>query len=194
MVNRLTGDESTFQKPKSRAAVLFAYKAIADTAAKLALFVVTVIAARRLTPSAFGVFALGSTLGWMAAVAADFGMQLHLARAVARTPDLSESLLSRWLRIRLWSTAGSLALIAVGLAVTRVAASVSVPILLLAIVYAAGGLLEFLNYFYRGLSRSDIESSLTIWQRAGTLACGLAAVTWRPTAEALAIGLLIPVL
>src|SRR4029078_1711110 len=70
MVNRLTGDESTFQKPKSRAALLFAYKAAADIGAKVALFVVTVVAARRLTPSAFGVFALGSTLGWMAAVAA----------------------------------------------------------------------------------------------------------------------------
>src|SRR5262245_4234046 len=147
MVNRLTGDESTFQKPKSRAAALFAYKAAADIGAKLALFVVTIVAARRLTPSAFGVFALGSTLGWMAAVAADFGMQVHLARAVARTPAFAAPPLSRWLRIRLWSTAGSLALIVVGLTVMRPGAAVSAPIAVLAIVYAAGGLLEFLNYF-----------------------------------------------
>src|SRR5262245_12815798 len=155
MVNRLTGDESTFQKPKSRAAALFVYKAAADIGAKLALFVVTVVAARRLTPSAFGVFALGSTLGWMTTVAADLGMQVHLARAVARTPALAAPLLSRWLRIRLWSTAGSLALIVVALTIIRPAASVSVPIAVLAIVYAVSGLLEFLNYFYRGLSRSD---------------------------------------
>jgi O-antigen/teichoic acid export membrane protein len=193
MVNRLTGDESTFQKPKSRAVALFAYKAAADTGAKLALFVVTVVAARRLPPSAFGVFALGSTLGWIAAVAADFGMQLHVARAVARSRALAATLLSRWWRIRLWSTAGALALIVVGLTATQPGASVSVPIAVLAIVYALGGLLEFLNYFFRGLSRSDIESSLTIWQRAGTVVCGLAALALRPTAEALAIALLIPV-
>jgi hypothetical protein len=66
------------------------------------------------------------------------------------------------------------------------------PIVVLTLVYAASGLVEFLHYFYRGLSRSDIESSLTVWQRAATLVCGLAALAWRPSVGTLAGALLIP--
>jgi O-antigen/teichoic acid export membrane protein len=193
MPNVLTGDESSFQKPKSRLVALFAYKAAADVAAKVSLFVITVVAARRLAPSAFGVFALGSTLGWMAAVAADFGMQLHVARAVARAPEAAARLLAAWLHVRLWTTSAALVVVVAGVAVARSSADVAAPIVVLALVYAASGLVEFLHYFYRGLSRSDIESSLTIWQRAGTLVCGLAALAWRPTVGTLAVGLLIPV-
>jgi len=55
------------------------------------------------------------------------------------------------------------------------------------------GLFEFINYFYRGLSRSDIESTLTLWQRAGTLVCGVAALLWRPDVTVLALAMLGPV-
>src|SRR5262245_44457049 len=192
MRNPLTADESSFQKPKSRAVALFAYKAAADVAAKVVLFAITVAAARRLTPADFGVFSLGSTLGWMAAVGADFGMQLHLARAVARTPDRADALLTAWLRVRLWTTALALGFVGVGLAASRSGAETAGPIVVLALVYAVSGLVEFLHYFYRGLSRSDIESSLTFWLRGTTLVCGLAALAWRPTVGALAIAMLAP--
>src|SRR5687768_7975104 len=165
MRSPLTADESSFQKPKSRAVALFAYKAAADVAAKVVLFAITVVAARRLTPAGFGVFALGSTLGWMAAVGADFGMQLHLARAVARAPDRAAALLAAWLRVRLATAAAALGVVIAGVVASRSSADVAGPIAVLALVYAVSGLVEFLHYFYRGLSRSDIESSLTIWQR-----------------------------
>lgn len=192
MQNSLTGDESSFQKPKSRAVALFAYKAAADVAAKVVLFAITVAAARRLTPVGFGVFSLGSTLGWMAAVGADFGMQLHLARAVARAPEQAAALLAAWLRVRLWTAAAALGVVVVGVVAARSSADVAGPIVVLALVYAVSGLVEFLHYFYRGLSRSDIESSLTIWQRMATLASGFAALAWRPTVGTLAIAMLIP--
>jgi len=63
---------------------------------------------------------------------------------------------------------------------------------LFACVYGASGLVEFLHYFYRGLSRSDVESSLTLVQRAGTLVCGVAALVWRPDVSVLALAMLIP--
>jgi O-antigen/teichoic acid export membrane protein len=194
MPNLFTGDESSFQKPKSRAAALVAYKAATDLGAKVSLFVITVAAARRLTPSEFGVFSLGSTLGWMAAVAADFGMQLHLARSVARAPDAAARLLATWLRIRLYSASAAVAVVIAGVGLARSSADAAAPIVVLALVYAASGLIEFLHYFYRGLSRSDIESSLTMWQRAATLVCGLAALAWRPSVGTLAVALLIPVI
>ena len=194
MPNLFTGDESSFQKPKSHAAALFAFKAAADLAAKVSLFIVTVAAARRLTPSGFGVFSLGSTLGWMAAVAADFGMQLHLARAVARAPEAAARLLATWLRIRLYTASASVAVVVAGVGLAPSSSDAAAPIVVLTLVYAASGLVEFLHYFYRGLSRSDIESSQTLWQRAATLVCGLAALAWRPSVGTLAGALLIPVI
>ena len=193
MPHLLTADESSFPNPKPRAA-LVAYKAFADVAAKGSLFIVTIVAARRLTPHAFGVFSLGSTIGWIAAVAADFGIQTHLARAVALARDEASSLLQRWLRVRCVSAAASLAIVAFGLLAARSSADYAIPILILAVTYAISGLVELLHYFYRGLGRTEIESSLTIWQRCGTLACGLAALVWHPTVGMLTVALLLPVI
>src|SRR5262249_6677894 len=79
----LTVDERSFQNPKLGGAALIAFKAASDLAGKGALFVVTLVAARALSPEAFGIFSLGTTLGWLLAVATDFGIQLHVARAIA---------------------------------------------------------------------------------------------------------------
>ena len=185
-------DETSFPNAKPRRAWLIAYKTLADLAGKGSLFVITVVAARRLSPEAFGVFSLGSTLGWIVAVVSDCGIQLHLARAVARHPDDAARLLGAWLRVRLWTAAGALAIVAIGLAAGW-RSSAAAPMAVLAAVYACSGLIELLHYFYRGLSRSDIESSLTLWQRGGTLVCGLAALAWKPDVTVVAIAMLMPV-
>jgi len=187
----LTASERSFRNPKLRDVLLISYKSVADLAAKGALFAITVFAARRLTPVAFGVFSLGSTLGWMAAVASDFGIQLHLARAVARRPEDAPQLLTMWLRIRVWSAAAAAAAVAIVLA-GGWPASLAAPIALLALVYAVSGIIELLHYFYRGLSRSDIESSLTLWQRSSTLVCGFAALALFPNVSTLAVAMLLP--
>ena len=184
--------ETSFPNAKSRNALLIAYKAFADLAGKGSLFVITIVAARRLSPESFGVFSLGSTLGWMLAVVSDFGIQLHLARAVARRPAESSRLLRDWLRVRLWTAAGAAALVGIGVAAGRSAASAE-PIAILAVVYACTGLVELLHYFYRGLSRSDVESALTLWQRGGTLVCALIALAWKPDVTTLALAMMFPV-
>jgi O-antigen/teichoic acid export membrane protein len=186
-------DETSFPNAKLRHAFLIAYKAFADLAGKGSLFVITIVAARRLSPQAVGIFALGATLGWIAAVASDFGIQLHLARAVAKRPDDAAGLLRAWLRVRLWTTAGSMALVLAGLMSWGWSAAYSVPIAVLALVYACSGLIELLHYFYRGLSRSDLESSLTLWQRSATLVCALLALAWWPDVTVLTVAMLLPV-
>jgi O-antigen/teichoic acid export membrane protein len=191
--DRFTVDERSFRNPKLARALLVAYKLFADLAGKGAMFVVTIVAARRLPAQAFGIFALGSTLGWMLAVASDFGMQLYLAREVARRPDKAPALMRSWLRVRLSTTAAALCLAAIGLLATGSGTRFVLPIAVLTLVYACSGLVEFLHYFYRGLSRSDVESSLTLWQRGGTLACGLAALAWWPDVTVLAVAMLVPV-
>lgn len=191
MAETLTVDETSFPNAKSRNALLIAYKSAADLAGKGSLFLITIVAARRLSPESFGVFSLGSTLGWIAAVVSDCGIQLHLARAVARVPADAPRLLRGWLRVRLWTAAGAVAIVAIGLAAGWRTTS-AVPIAILAVVYACSGLVELLHYFYRGLSRSDVESSLTLWQRGLTLACGLIALAWKPDVTLLACAMLIP--
>jgi O-antigen/teichoic acid export membrane protein len=187
-----TVTETSFPNAKSRELLLIAYKAFADLAGKGSLFVITIVAARRLSPESFGVFSLGSTLGWILAVVSDFGIQLHLARAVARWPADSSRLLRDWLRVRLWTAAGVVALIALGVALGWSAMSAA-PIAILAVVYACTGLVELLHYFYRGLSRSDVESALTLWQRGGTLVCALLALAFKPDVSLLALAMLFPV-
>src|SRR5262249_18245603 len=183
----LTLDERSFRNPKQGGAFLVAYKAFADLAAKGSLFVITVVAARTLTSRGFGIFALGSTVGWIVAVVTDFGIQLHLARAVARHPSDAPALLRAWLGVRAWMAAAAPIAIAGSAVLTAWSAEYAVPIVLFAIVYASNGLIEFLHYFYRGLSRSDLESSITLWQRGATLVCALAALWWRADVTALAV-------
>jgi O-antigen/teichoic acid export membrane protein len=155
--------------------------------------VITIIAARRLSPEAFGIFSLGSTLGWIVAVTSDFGIQLHLARAVAQRPQDAASLLASWLRVRLWTAAAAMVVVAFGLLAAGWRADYSAPIAVLALVYACSGLIELLHYFYRGLSRTDLESALTLWQRSATLVCALAAIGWWPDVTVLACAMLLPV-
>jgi len=78
---------------RRRQAALVAYRAASDLAGKGAFFLVTLVAARRLSQDAFGLFALGTTVGWIASVATDFGIQLHLAREVAQRPGDAARLL-----------------------------------------------------------------------------------------------------
>jgi O-antigen/teichoic acid export membrane protein len=188
----LTGGESPFQNAKLRRFSLIAYKTLADVTARGSLFIVTLVAARRLSPWEFGVFGLGTTIGWMLAVATDFGVQMHLARAVAQAPGDARALLARWWRVRLLTATSGLGLLVVALAAFGARRALGVPVVLLALVYAVTSLVELINYFYRGLSRSDIESTLTLWQRVATLAFGVGALLWRPSVAVLAAALLVP--
>jgi len=173
-------------------AALVAYRALSEIAAKITVFLITVVAARRLSPQAFGVFSLGSTIGWIAAVGSDFGLQLHLARAVARRPGDADTLLRRWLRIRLGMAAVAGGVVATTLFALEAAQPLRSAILLFALVYLVSGLVEFLHYFYRGLSRSDVESTLTLGHRLSTLAFALVALSWWRDPAMLAAGMLLP--
>ena len=188
----LTPAESTFRNPKLRRTALIAYKSAADAAAKGVVFLITVLAARALPSREFGLFALGTTIGWLLAVASDFGLQMHLARAVARQPEEAAALLRRWGRIRTVTAAAGMAVLAASLIGLQVRLESALPILLLALTYSALGLVEFLSYFYRGLARSDVESTLTIAQRGATLVFAVAALLWGANVTTLAIAMLIP--
>jgi O-antigen/teichoic acid export membrane protein len=182
-----------------RRVTLVAYRAFSDLAGKGSFFLITVAAAHRLSQREFGIFALASALGWMVSVFSDFGIQLHVARAVAWRPADAPAILRTWLKIRLWTAAAAFVLTAGGLLAfapplaLAPARDDAITILLFALIYIASGLIEFLHYFYRGLARSDVESSLTLWQRLATLGAALLALAWSPDLTLLATAMLVPV-
>jgi O-antigen/teichoic acid export membrane protein len=176
-----------------RRVTLVAYRAFSDLAGKGSFLLITVVAAHRLTQRAFGIFALASALGWIVSVITDFGIQLHVARAVAWRPADAPAVLRTWLVIRLWTAGAAMVLTAAGLLALAPAQDDAMAILLFALIYIVSGLIEFLHYFYRGLTRSDVESSLTLWQRLATLGAALLALAWSQDLTLLATAMLVPV-
>jgi O-antigen/teichoic acid export membrane protein len=174
-------------------AALVVYRAGSDLIGKAAFLVITVAAARRLSQEAFGIFSLASTVGWIAAIATDFGIQLHLARSVAQEPGRAPVLLRAWLRLRLATSAAAIAVTAAIVWMVPQAHRYGAAMVLLTTMYVVSGLVEFLHYFYRGLSRSDLESTLTLGQRVVTLALGLAVLWVKPDLTLLAAAMLVPV-
>lgn len=174
-------------------AVLVAYRALSDLAGKGSFFLITIVAARRLSRQDFGIFALATTLGWLLSVATDFGIQMHVARGVARQAPSAARILRAWLRVRLWVGVAAIGSVAAGVFAWPGASDYRGPIVLFAVVYVCSGLVEFLHYFFRGLSRSDVESSLVLWQRLSTLALAVGVLMWRPDLRLLAIAMLLPI-
>lgn len=188
-VAAITAGESMFREGKQRVAQML-YRAATDLLAKGAMFVVTIVAARRLSRADFALFALASTLGWLAAVTADFGLQLHLARAVAQAPHAARELLARWWPVRVGTGAAALCVAIAVLPFTGSTASWASLLFLLA--YAANGATEFLYYYFRGHERSDLESTLTLVQRCAMLLLALAVLALAPGAHGLAVAMLVP--
>lgn len=166
-------------------------KAAADLAGKLVTFGVTIAAARALPADTFGVVALATTWGWLAGVVTDAGWSMHLAREVARRPDMARSLATQvlWRRGRAALAAG--AITAAGGA-ARLDGGAALGFALLAGAQLAAAVLETSMHLFRGLERTDVEARLHAAQRlsAGILA-GLALLL-RPSLEALGLALLLP--
>ena len=175
-----------------RQTVLVLYRGASDLAAKGVMFVIAVVAARQLSRDQFGLFALASTAGWLGAVAADFGIQVHLARSVSQQPARAASLLGRWLPVRIGTGVAALAVSLLVLRAINFGAEAMWPLLLFTLAYAATGLTECLYYFFRGLDRTDLESTLTLAQRSALLVLAVGALWWRPGVTLLGAAMLIP--
>lgn len=188
----LTEGERPFPNAKLGGAALIVYKSAADLVSRGALFAITIVAARRLGAREFGLFGLGTTLGWLIAVASDFGVQMHLARAVAREPAHAFAHLGRWWRFRLGAAAAGVGVFALGLLLSGASRQMAITLSLFVAVAITVSFVELLNYFYRGLDRTDIESGLTAGYRIATLVLALAALWWRPSVDLLAVAMLIP--
>jgi len=170
---------------------LVAYRAASDLLSRIAMLVLTVVAARRLSPAAFGVLTLGSTLGWLGAVASDAGMQMHLGRSVARQPHAMWPLLRRWLKARAATSGLVLGLLIAGLLALDVSAPHQQALLLLTCGYLVTGLVELVHYALRGVARTDVESTISASQRLVTLVLGVGVLSWRADVVLLSAAMLV---
>ena len=174
-----------------RSSYLVFLKLSSDIAGKLAVLGVLALSARALTTEAFAWMALASTLGWLLSVVTDFGLQLHLARAVARAPEHADRALwpLLWVRTRMLAAG---VVIAVAVSFAWLPARSALPFACVAISYLLSSLVEFLNYAYRGLNRSDLESTLNFTQRLATLALSWLLLGLWPSLTAVAIAMVLP--
>ena len=157
----------------SPGASLVAYKTSADVVSKAVTLVVTVAAARSLPAADFGVMALAMTSGWILGVASDAGLPMHLATRVAQATGSAHLIVRDVMR---WRWRLGLGAIAAGslLGAALVPAGAWLAFSFIVAHQLFGAMLDTLAHAYRGLGRTDIESSLSLAHR-GTIA--LAALT-----------------
>jgi len=160
-----------------RTVTLIGYKTGADVVSKAVTLAITVGAARLLPAADFGVLALAMTTGWLLSVASDAGLPLYLAKRIARESAAGEPVsfapVAETMRVRgVLGTIGS----AIGLAIAVVVApgSTFFAFWLIVLSQILNAILETLAHAYRGLGRSDIESTILISQR---VASGVLAIT-----------------
>ena len=176
----------------SRTAQLISYKAASEGIGKAAVLALLVLAARTLSPADFGILSVATTLGWMASVASDFGLQLYLGRAItqAATP---ETVLWPLFAIRV--RAAAVALLLIGAISWALAPDGTwIAFVLIAAAPLITSVAEFLNYAYRGLGRSELESGLSLAQRLGALVLVLVGLMVSPTLLTVGVALTVSAL
>ncbi len=167
---------------------LIGYKAGSEVVARLCSFAIVLLGVRLLSASDFGIFSLAWACGWMVAIAADLGMQTFLTREVARDPGGTRGLFESLLRVRL-TWAGLLFLLVGAAAWLSGWPSKTVPFLLVIASQLAASVLDFYNHLFRGLGRSDLDSTLNLAHRLGALLLSALLLIFFESLVALAAGL-----
>jgi O-antigen/teichoic acid export membrane protein len=173
---------------------LVAYKTAADIISKVVTLTVTVAAARSLSASDFGVLALAMTTGWLIGVASDGGLPMYAATRTAQTHRLGVGsypiarAVMRW-RLHLGLVA---ILAAAAVAPWLVPAGTVIAFLLIVLHQVLGAMLDTLAHVYRGLNRTDVESTLSIAHRSAVAVAALTVLAVQPTLLGLALALAAP--
>jgi O-antigen/teichoic acid export membrane protein len=135
-----------------------AVKLLSEAGSRLATFVLVLIVARRLPEAAFGLYNYGIALGFVVAQIADLGLQMVLAREVARQGREARALVRTALRLK-----GGLSLLVLLVLLWLTAAYepvVRLALLSLGASMLAQTYLEFVAHIFRGQQRLLVEAQL----------------------------------
>jgi len=147
---------------------LVSYRVVSELVGKGSTFILIILTARLLTKEEFAVLSLAYATGWILSVVSDFGMQIYLAREVAKAPGFALQIL----RALLYRRVQLSALLFLGLLAFSLATgwpAFRTAFLLVVLAQVLGSLIDFLCHFLRGVSRSDVESSFTLAYRPASL-------------------------
>ena len=177
-----------------------AAKGAADMAGKAVTLIITIVAARRLNADPFGILAYAMATGWLAGVATDAGLSMHLARETARLGGAGASVRqARASRQLLFEVIG----VRIGLAffaatIVALAAPSMVPahwriqFIVIACAQLAGAVVETVAHYFRGIQRSEIEAAIHASHRLITLVWALVVLwLWRRL-DYLGVAMLVP--
>jgi O-antigen/teichoic acid export membrane protein len=173
-----------------RIASTVALKTTADVVSKSVTLVITVVAARVLSTSEFGVLALAMTTGWLMSVASDAGLSLFLAKEAAQSVErpLPFTSVLRVIGVRTLLAAFAFAVgSGVGLMVAPREALAAFALIVLAQLAAA--VMDTVAHAYRGIGRADIESGLTLVIRLTTGTVAVLLLLLRPSLLGLSFAL-----
>lgn len=151
-------------------------KLAAEVLGRALLFGLIYAAQRTLGPAAYGHFTYALALGAVLAPLTDLGVQLTVARELARGGADRARIAGAGLTVKL--------ALAVPVCVLLVAASATRPREIAAVTFALGlavvatAFVEFLGYVFRGLQRVESDALINLLARALTVALGLA-LLWR---------------
>lgn len=172
---------------------LIGYRAGSDAVSRALYFAVLIVAARTLTAQAFGVVALGTTVGWLGGVLSDFGLQLHVAREIAKRPGDADALAWPLLRLRLGLAAAAF-VVSAAFGALFLPSAQSPAFVTIVLTQLLLSIAEFFYHVYRGLSRSDLESTMAVGHRLGMFALASVVLWWMPSLASFAVSLLVPAL
>jgi O-antigen/teichoic acid export membrane protein len=170
-----------------------AFKALADVASKAVTLAITVAAARRLNADPFGILAFGMATGWLLAVATDAGLSMYLAREVARDRTRTHQLVLDVIGLR----TGLAFLAATGTALATpylVPEQWRIQFVVIVLAQLAGGVIETISHYFRGIERSEIESAIQVAQRSVTLVWALIVLWFWRRLDYLGVAMLAPAL
>jgi O-antigen/teichoic acid export membrane protein len=168
-------------------------KAFADAIGKSVMFIITVVAARRLNPDPFAILALAMATGWLLGVATDCGLSMHLARETARKPQHRRKLLFEVISLRT-GLAFVAATLVVFTAPRLVPGQWRIQFIVIVLAQLAGAVIDTVAHYFRGLQRSEIEAAIHTAQRVVTLIWALIVLwLWRRL-DYLGVAMLVPAL
>jgi O-antigen/teichoic acid export membrane protein len=173
---------------------LVTYKISADVVSKAVTLIVTVAAARMLPASDFGVMALAMTTGWLLGVASDTGLPMYLATQVAQAQasgrpvyPIARAVLRRRAEFALIAT-----VVAMAGSVALVPRTAFVAFTLIVLHQLFGAMLDTLAHAFRGLGRTDVESTLSLAHRGAVALGALTLLSLSPGLLGLSVALAVP--
>jgi len=162
--HRETARGSIFLLPRPIIARNLALKSASEVVARVIQFGFIVVVVRCLGTRGFGLYSFAAALGFVLAQFSDLGLQLYVAREIARAPERRSQILGAALRCKVILFALCVVFLSCYAGIQQSVIERDV-LFVLALAVALTSFLELLNYAFRGYQRLEFEAALNLAAR-----------------------------